>query len=382
MPSWLRDYLRVIAGPVGFLLQWSVGVSVDWIRWVNSTLRGMVLFSMRSYVLLTYDVANFSFYVGGFAEAARKWVEWLRYDIIPLYFAAAEKYTRQQVKIEHDYQDRERAKLRAFLLAVIGAVAKLLDREIKDETAARKRAVQQLRDFLLGFIAYVARQLTGRINAEIAARKQADAALRAWALNQFKLLWAYARSILPTVDKEAAAGYNATRQGQATGISRLIDDLAVDNPLVRDVVGKLATLVIDLASVEDPVARLAAQLLLTQVIDRLGVDKLAGGLVAQLGGLFTGGGPPKTLADVEKAVGDRLNATEGQWQQFYANGGDDLETLGSQMRKSAAPLFTVGMAAYFAAAVTDPAGTAAATDDVVTPACRAVLGPLLALLGG
>jgi hypothetical protein len=341
-----------------------------------------VLFSMRAYVLLTYDVANFSYYVGLFSETARKWVEWLRFSIIPQYFAESERYTRQQIKIEHDYQDRERAKLRAFLLAVIGAVAKLLDREIKAETAARIKAIADLRKFLLGFIAYIAQQLTIRINREIFDRKQAIAALRAWAVQHFAALWKYAKSILPAVDAEASKGYNSVRQDQAGNLGRLFDVLAADNPLVRDVIGRLVTLIIDLASVEDPLARIAAQFLLTQVIDRLGVDKLAAGLAGDLARQFLGAGPPKTLTEVEQAVASRLAAGEAQWQQFYQNGGDDLENLGDQMRKSAAPLFTAGMAAYFIGAVTDPEGTAAATDAVLTPAARGILGPLLGLLGG
>lgn len=382
MPSWLKNYITFLAGPVAWLLRWGVIPTVQWVQWVNASIHGITRFAYRSYVLLTYDVANFSYYVATFSRNVRQWVVWLAYSRIPRALRIAERYTRSQVALERKHRMWQIRQTIEFLLAVINRVYLTLLRLINQERADRKTAIAALRAFLLQQINIVYRLLSAAINQERQERIKAVAALRAWAVQQFDNLWKYARSILPAVDKEAADAYDHTRAGQASGISRLIDDLIVDNPLAREVIGKLATIILDLASIEDPAARIAGQFLLRQVIDRLGADRLAAGLVDQLASAFLGGGKPKTLADVAASIGDRLNATEAQWQQFYANGGDDVERLGEQMRKSAQPVFTLAMAGYFAAAIIDPKGTAAVTDAVITPAARAIVTPLLAVLGG
>lgn len=380
MPGWLSDYLNWLGGPLWWFYRWASSEFDAWNDWVNQTLNSMAKFMMRSYILLTYDIANFSFYVGSFSKAAREWVQWLAYSRIPRFFLRAEKYAFTLVSIERYWRKRTEATLRRELLADIRWVYRTLLEALQDEIAARIEAIKDLRAELLADIKWVYVTLTKRLNAEIAARKKAIQDLRNWTQQQLDTLWKYARSILPTVDKEAADGYNKSRQAQASGLTKLVDDLAIDNPIVKGIIGDLVKLVIDLAEVDDPVLRIAAQILLKQVIDRLGVDKIAGALVNELLSAFLGGGKPKTLEDVTNNIGDRLNTQEAQWQQFFASGGDDLETLGNQMRKSSNPLFTLGMAAYFAGAVTDPAGTAAVTDAVVTPAARAILTPLLALL--
>ena len=382
MPGWLKNYITFIGGPIAWLLRWGVIPTVNWVRWVNSSINGIALYGYRTYILLTYDVANFSYYVGSFSRNVRIWIVWLAYQRIPRAYRLAVQYARNLVALERKYRKQEIRQAVAFLLAVINRVYLTLLRLLNNEIANRKAAIAALRAFLLQQINIVYRLLTAAINRERQDRINAIAALRAWAVQQFDNLWKYARSILPTVDKEASDAYDHTLRDQATGISRLVDDLAADNPVVRGIVGKLATVILDLASIDDPAARIAAQFLLRQVIDRLGVDKLAGALAGDLAGVFLGGGKPKTLADVTAQIGDRLNVTEAQWQQFYANGGDDIENLGTQMRKSATPVFTLGMAAYFAACVTDPQGTAAVTDAVITPAASAILRPLLAVLGG
>lgn len=382
MPGWLKNYITFLAGPVAWLLRWGVIPTVEWVRWVNSSIHGVVRFSERSYVLLTYDIANFSYYVATFSRNARQWVVWLAYQRIPRAYRLATRYARNLVALERKYRKQEIAQTIAFLLKVINRVYLTLLRLLDQEIANRKAAITALRAFLLQQINIVYRLLSAAINQERQERIKAIADLRAWAVQQFDTLWKYARSILPTVDKEAAGAYDGTLQDQANGLSRLVDDLAADNPVMRDIVGKLAGLILDLISVDDPAARILGQLLLRQVIDRLGVDKLAGGLADDLLSVFLGGGKPKTLADVMTQIGDRLNVGESQWSQFYANGGDDLENLGTQMRKSAAPVFTLAMAGYFAACVIDPQGTAAVTDATVTPAAGAIVRPLLAVLGG
>jgi hypothetical protein len=382
MPGWLKDYVTSLFGPVGWLFRWTAQASIGWIEWVNSTLTGIVVYSYRSYILLTYDIANFSYYVASFTATARRWTEWIAYSLVPHAVRDAEAYAYYWAQRVRKDAQAARARLRAKLLADIAWVYDTLAKALNKEISDRKKADELLSAFLLKVINQVYQFLVAALDQERAERKRADVALRDWAAQQFANVWAFIKTILPTVDKEAAAGYNKSRADQAQGLTRLLDDLIVDNPVMRDVVGKLIGLILDLASVEDPAARIAAQFLLRQVIDRLGADKLAGGFVSDLAGVFLGGGKPSTLEDVTSLIGDRLNAGEAQWQQFYQHGGDDLEKLGDQMRQSASPVFTLAMAGYLAAAVTDPRGTAAVTDDVVTPAARAILTPLLAVLGG
>lgn len=382
MPSWLRSYVNYLRGITAWAFHWTVFDLINWAHWVSTTLNGVVMFSYRAYSLLTWDIANFSYYVAKQARANRRWTEWLAYDRIPTFTRRAERYAYAWAqKIRQDAEAANR-RLEARLMHVIAVIYGILLSDIKIERADRIKAIADLRAFLLALIAKVYKILLKDI-ADLRAWTQKQLTdLRNWAQQQFDTLWKYARSILPTVDKEASDGYNSARSDQASGVSKLIDDLATDNPLIHGIVGDLVKLMIQLAEVDDPVIRIAAQILLRQVIDRLGVDKLAGGLADELARIFLGGGKPKTLQDVEAQVASRLNAGEAQWQQFYQNGGNDLETLGDQMRKSASPIFTLAMAGYFAGAVLDPKGTAAVTDAVVTPAARAILTPLLAVLGG
>lgn len=382
MPGWLSDYLNWLGGPLWWFYRWASSEFDEWNNWVNDTLNSMSKYMMRSYILLTYDIANFSYYVGSFSKAVRLWIQWLAYSRIPRFFLRAEKYAFTLVSIERYWRKRTEATLRKELLADIKWVYDTLVEALNDEITARKKAIADLRAELLADIKWVYVTLTKRLNAEIAARKKAILDLRNWTQQQLNQLWAYAKSILPTVDKEASDGYDKTRAAQATGLSKMVDDLAIDNPVVKGIVSDLVKLVIDLAEIDDPVLRIAAQFLLKEIIDRLGVDKLAGDLVNKLLDTFLGGGPPKTLESVTEDIGNRLNATEAQWQQFYSNGGNDIENLGDQMRQSANPLFTAVMAGYFIGAVADPEGTAAATDAVLTPAARAIVTPLIDLFGG
>jgi len=381
MASWVKGYLNAMGGAVSWLFHWGTSAAPNWVGWVNSTLRRVVAFSYRSYTVLTNDLGNLSYYTASFAQTARKWIWWVAYEVVPAAQAAAQAYADKRFHELKDWTRAELAKLRAELLDDLSYVYNLLNKKIDKEIADRIAAVASLQAFLVKLIIQLDTKLTGMILAERAARRREVHALRVWTKQQLANLWAYARSIIPAVDKEAADGYNSTRTDQAGILGKLIDDLAIDNPIVKDAVSKLAGIVIDIASIDDPLLRVAAQFIVTQVIDRLGLDKIAAGLVSDLLHTFLGAGPPKTLGDVTASIGDRLNSTEAQWQQFFASGGDDLESLGNQMRASSNPLFTAAMAAWFISSVADPEGTAAANDAILTPAVEAIITPLTALLG-
>lgn len=381
MPDWLRLVQNSIAGKLFWFFTWPDRIATNWIHWVSASINDISDFALRSYIVLTYDIANFSYYVGAFTKASRGWTEHIILKLIPDAIKTSEKYALQQATIVKDYEDKKRRQLRRYLIAFIKAVAEALYDDIVAEIQARKKAVAELKAFTVALVAATRLELLLDIARERAARIKADNDIRKWAQQIFNNLWAYARSILPTVDKEAADGYNSQRPAQASNLAQALTDLAVDNPEVRAMVGRLAGLVIDLAEVDDPLLRITATFLLKQVIDRLGADKLAGGLIDGLLGLFLGGAPPKTLQAVVAALAGRLDATEQQWAQFYANGGDDLERFGTELRQTASPLFLGAMAAFVTGAVLDPAGAAAATAAGVEPAAQAVMAPLVALLG-
>lgn len=381
MPDWLNLIKNSIAGKLFWFYTWPLTAAQNWIKWVSDSINNIGDFTLRAYILLTYDIANFSYYVASFTQVSRQWTEQIMFQLIPQAEHRAERYALKQATLVKDYEDKKRRQLRRYLIAFIKAVAEALLDDIQQEIAARKKAIADLKAFTVALVHRVRAELLKDLARERAARIAADNAIRKWAQQQFTNLWAYARSILPTVDKEASAGYDATRRAQASGLAKMLTDLAVDNPEVRALVGRLAGLVIDLAEVDDPLLRIAATVVLRQVIDRLGLDQLAGGLVQELLGLFLGAAPPKTLQQVTGDIGGRLNAAEAQWAQFYANGGDDVERFGEEMRATASPVFLAGMAGFFISAVADPAGTAAATSAVVTPAAQAIATPLLSMLG-
>jgi hypothetical protein len=374
--------VRKVLGIEGKFLTWLFHGNSAWENWVDETIHEAIRFTARSYVILSWDIANFSYFVASFSQVSRLWIQWVAFERIPRFYNKARAYTVHKVNVERRARVAEVGWLRRYLTDVILRTALTLQNHINAERLARVAEVAWLRRYLTSVIVKTALILQNHINAEIINRQRAINALRGYLLGVIAALQRQVNAIIPFINSQAADGYNATRGDQASIFSKLMDDIAVDNPVVKDVVGKLITLVLDLLSVDDPVARLAASLILRQVIDRLGVDKLAGGLADRLISEFIGSGQVKTLKDVESSVGNRLNNLEGQWQQFYANGGDDIENLGDQMRESASLTFTLPLAAYFAGAVTDPQATATATDAIVTPAAQAIVGPVLALLGG
>lgn len=380
MPSWLKDFLGGLTASGAAALRWLQHQNDAWTNWVDAFVHELWRMILRVYVVLTWDLANFSFFVGSFSSVARHWVEWLAYQRIPKALYLARQYAYYQARSVRLDARAARARLKGELIRDIDIVALNLGNAIRQEIANRRDAIDRLRTYVNGQLVALTFALTKLIDQEIANRRAAIDNLRQQVFQAIANLRQQVNAIIPSINKAAAAGYNSVRPQQASIITKIADSIATDNPLVKDLIGRLITLTLDLAAVDDPLARIAAQLLLRQVIDRLGVDKLAGDLLGQLGGALLGAGTPQTLQDVTRQVAQRLNAGEQQWAQFYGNGGDDIEQLGHEMRESASPLFTAGLVAYFAGAVADPAGTAAVTDDVVTPAVRGILTPVLGLL--
>lgn len=218
----------------------------------------------------------------------------------------------------------------------------------------------------------LAAEAAARAAGDDHTRQQVAAALLALSTQltaQIDTVLKYAQSIPNTIDQRAAAGYDPTLRARGNVVQRILDTAVAHDPLVADLVSKLAVFVIDLAGVEDPVLRIAAQLILKQVIDRLGLDSALHAMLGDLIGGILGGGQPTTLTSIMGDIGNRLDALEETTAALapLAPEADDLHEMGTL-------LFDASLLAYFVAAVADPVATA---DDTVT-ALEAVTGPLLA----
>ena len=187
---------------------------------------------------------------------------------------------------------------------------------------------------------------------------------------------ALAQSIPGLIDQRAASGYDPTLRARAGTLQRLIDTVAAHDPLIAGLVRDLATVLIDLAEIDNPVIRLAAQFLIRQVIDHLGLDTALRTLVSDLLGGILGTGPPKTLAEVTAAVGNRLNAAEESVAALspLAGEADALHEMGTLA-------FDAALLAYLTAGVTQPRAWADDTYAVLNAVAGPVLNPLLRLLG-
>jgi hypothetical protein len=277
----------------------------------------------------------------------------------------AEEYTRILVDREHKAMELRVLQEELARLVEVADVWARLHTEIAIERNDRVLAVDALRAQLTALIDKTRADLTayiGQVRAQLAA--------------QIAQLSAYAHSLPGLVDQEATSGYNPTLRPRAGTLQRLIDTLAAHDPFVAGVIKDLATFLIDLAEIDNPVLRLAAQFVLRQVIDHLGLDTALRDLAGKLLGGILGTGPPKTLAGVTEAIGNRLNAVEGAVSDLapLAGEADDLHEMGTLA-------FDTALLAYLAAGITDPRAWADDTNAVLNATAGQVLGPLLRLLG-
>ena len=213
------------------------------------------------------------------------------------------------------------------------------------------------------------------IRHERVARRRADTREHAYALARAK--WA-----VQTVDREAASGYRTGYSGQVSTAVKVLQDIITRDPLLKDVVGKVITGVLDLASVEDPLARLIAGFVLQHVITHLGVDKPLGDLARSLLGPILGQPHPKTLHDVIMAMSSRIGTVEQQWATFMNDGGPQVEQAGQGWRDLTSPALDAALLAFAVAGVADPAGTARELSAVIRPAGTATIATVSNILAG
>lgn len=235
---------------------------------------------------------------------------------------------------------------------------------------------RQLRQTWLNTLALVAAERAARIKADHLERAQRIAAVQAEHAAMLKAVAA----CLATVQQQAATGYNATLHDRLTIIGKILNDLADRNPLVKDTVGALVSAMFDLETLDNPVARFVVQHLLSTVIGHLGIDKATGQLLTQLLGPVAGQPKAAGLSDVAKDVGERLNALEAQWAQFFRDGGEDIESAGSSWKALSSLTADAGLIAFFALAATDPAAWATGVADTVGTAGNATLDAVFRLI--
>lgn len=182
---------------------------------------------------------------------------------------------------------------------------------------------------------------------ERAARILGDA--RSEAYTRARVQWA-----LGLIQKSAASGYAATLKGRQDVLVRLADDIVTRDPLIRGLVSDVIKGILDLATVEDPILRIGLGFILREIINRLGIDKAMGELLDALLADILGHKQPDNLHDVIMSIGNRLNALEGQWQQFMEDGGPEILQAGKEWKAITSLLADAGLAAFFGAMVADP----------------------------
>lgn len=178
---------------------------------------------------------------------------------------------------------------------------------------------------------------------------------------------------LATVQRQAATGYNDQLHQRLGIVGKLLDELAIHDPLVKTVVKDLVTAVFDLETIDDPVLRFAIGKLLNTLVAKLSVDKVIGDLIERLIADVTGQARARGLQDVTSDIGKRLNALEDQWAAFFHHGGADLEQAGDQWQNLASLGVDAAIVAFFGFAIADPSGWATSVHDAVSVPAHATL---------
>ena len=160
---------------------------------------------------------------------------------------------------------------------------------------------------------------------------------------------------LATVQREAATGYDSTLHERLGVVGKILDEIAVHDPLVKQIVRDTVTAVFDLETIDNPILRFTIGHLLTSLINKLSVDKVIGDLLERLIGTLTGHGRATSLQDVTRDIGQRLNASEDQWADFMKHGGAEVEQAGDQWQHLTSLGVDIAITAFFGLAVAEPA---------------------------
>lgn len=183
-----------------------------------------------------------------------------------------------------------------------------------------------------------------------------------------------------TIEHEAASGYTERWHDRLGLAGKIADEIAANNPLVKDLVRAVVSAALDLAAIDNPLARFALGMLLTRLVDHLGVDRVAGDLLAAILGPIISQGRPANLHDVERDTDQRLSALEGQWAGFMAHGGPYVEQAGDDWKDITSPVADVALLAFLGLALADPHAAYRAISDTIVPIVDGTAAGVLNLL--
>ncbi len=130
-----------------------------------------------------------------------------------------------------------------------------------------------------------------------------------------------------------------------------------------------------------PMIRALAQLWPTPT-DALGIDKAVGTLIDALLTGITGAPPPRNLHDVIADISIRLSQVEGQWAQFFTDGGSQVEQAGNDWKDITSVIGNTAIVAFAVQATVDPDGWAAEIADTLGAAANDLGTRAVTLFGG
>lgn len=190
------------------------------------------------------------------------------------------------------------------------------------------------------------------------ARERADRRDRADA-------WKWVRALHQQIEREAVSGYRNSKSQRLDLIQRVADLIVTNDPIVKRLVKDLVGGILDLASIDDPLARITLGFVMKQVIDRLGIDRPIGDLLRSLLAPILGAPKPHDLPSVIADICLRLNSLEGNWADFMAAGGPEVEQAGKEWKDLVNPAIDIGILAFWGLAAAEPNAWATGVADTI-----------------
>lgn len=188
------------------------------------------------------------------------------------------------------------------------------------------------------------------------------------------------KAALATVDKDAANGYNSGLKARKNLVATIANDLADRLPAVKTLVKDLIAALLDFLEIDNPVLRVALGFALNKLVSHEGVDKLTGDMLTRLIGELTGERRVTTLRQVTADASARLTGLEEQWAEFGANGGQQLENVGREIRTLESLPVELSIIAFFAMAVADPQRWASDVSDTAGAAVNKTADAIASLI--
>ena len=175
------------------------------------------------------------------------------------------------------------------------------------------------------------------------------------------------KAAIGTIDAEAAAGFASAEKVRGAIIGKILDLLATHEPLVKDLVDKLAGVIADFLTGDFPELRPVVTFLVNAIVNKLGVDNAVAALLSAVIDPLIGVSQPKTLQEVIAELEAQDVAMQTLWEQLNGSGLPQIEQAGRLWEGMASPLFIAALTAWLTQAVADPQAWARETQDAFTP---------------